>query len=151
VSLFHVMSYQPCEADLRRAFAAARGRLKGGALFVFDFWHGPAVLACGPARRCRTVEDEAWHVVRHTTPLWEREQDVVRVRFDLEVTEKATGTRTDITEEHVMRYLFVPDLERLLVETGFNLLESGEWLTGQPLSSDSFNGYVVARAVSAGP
>src|ERR1700730_6954815 len=44
VSLFHVVSYQTTNEALLGIFDSARKTLLPGGLFVFDFWHGPAVL-----------------------------------------------------------------------------------------------------------
>ena len=51
ISLFHVMSYQTSNADLRAAFTTAAAHLRPGGLFLFDFWYGPAVLAQQPEVR----------------------------------------------------------------------------------------------------
>src|SRR5690606_31057171 len=44
VSLFHVMSYQVSNDDIRAAMATAAAHLSPGGLFIFDCWYGPGVL-----------------------------------------------------------------------------------------------------------
>src|SRR5437763_4854364 len=73
ISLFHVMSYQTTDADLLAALTTARRHLQSGGLFLFDFWHGPAVLFEEPSRREKRIEDERFRAVRRTTPRWEKE------------------------------------------------------------------------------
>src|SRR5512139_1278741 len=64
VSLFHVMSYQTTNNDLREAFATAREHLAPGGVFIFDCWYGPAVLTDRPAVRVKRLEDESIYVTR---------------------------------------------------------------------------------------
>jgi SAM-dependent methyltransferase len=146
LSLFHVMSYQTGDDDVARAIAAARRHLAPGGAFVFDFWHGPALLAEGPARRRKEAEDERLKVVRLTEPVWERERDVVRVNYRLVVERKDTGEVQRFDEEHVVRYFFMPWIEARLRAGGFRLAESAEWLSGAPLGPTTFGAYVVALA-----
>src|SRR5690606_12517084 len=55
VSLFHVMSYQVTNDDLRAAMATAPTHLAPGGLFIFDCWYGPGVLTDPPATRVRKI------------------------------------------------------------------------------------------------
>ena len=48
IALFHVVSYQTTEHDLRATFATAARHLNPGGVLLFDVWHGPAVLAQQP-------------------------------------------------------------------------------------------------------
>jgi SAM-dependent methyltransferase len=106
ISLFHVMSYQTTDTDLVEALATARRHLRLGGLFLFDFRHGPAVLAEGPLPRERRVEKGTLSAVRRTHPVWDKSRDIVRVGYELEITDTASG-RTEVTiEEHAIRYLF---------------------------------------------
>jgi SAM-dependent methyltransferase len=146
ISLFHVMSYQTTDADLLAALTTARRHLHSGGLFLFDFWHGPAVLSEEPSRREKRVEDETFSAVRRTSPRWDKELDLVRIAYDLEITDKTSG-RTDIArEEHVVRYLFGDHLSALVSRCGFDILEQGEWLTGLEPREDTFSVYMLVRA-----
>jgi hypothetical protein len=51
----------------------------------------------------------------------------------------------EIKEVHSVRYLFLPEIELLAAANGFEIAESGEWLTGNHLHPRSFSGYAVAR------
>jgi len=100
VSLFHVMSYQAEPSELARAMMAVRRHLHSGGLFLFDFWYGPAVLAQMPETRLRTVENDRYCVVRKATPTLHEERQVVDVRYDFEVTDKANDSREVLDEIH---------------------------------------------------
>ena len=45
-----------------------------------------------------------------------------------------------------MRYLFLPEIELIAADSGFEIAESGEWLTGKSLHEHCWSGYVAARA-----
>ena len=51
VSLFHVASYQIEDDDLHQYFKTARIHLNKGGFFIFDCWHGPAVIAQKPEKK----------------------------------------------------------------------------------------------------
>jgi SAM-dependent methyltransferase len=147
VSLFHVISYQASDQDLMAALAVARRHLRKGGLFLFDFWNGPTVVSEGVAPREKTVEDGKVRAVRRTTPVWEKDRDIVRVIYDLEVTELASGRSETSREEHIVRYYFCERLSEWLRRAGFEVLEQAEWLTKAPPGDDTFSVYFVARAV----
>src|SRR5262249_3328650 len=55
ISLFHVMSYQTTDEDFAAVLQTAANHLSLGAVFLFDVWHGPAVVAQRPSVRVKTV------------------------------------------------------------------------------------------------
>ena len=147
VSLFHVMSYMAGDGEFDAALATARAHLQPGGAFLFDFWYGPAVLADPPQPRERVVEEAGKRIRRVTTPQWDREHDVVRITYDVEETDLATGRSTPMSEVHVVRYFFEDALKASLAAAGFQPLGLGEWLTECAPSASTFGVYVLARAV----
>lgn len=147
VSLFHVMSYQTTNDDLRQTLTSVRKHLDPGGLFVFDFWYGPTVLNLKPQAKLLQLEDEDFRIARQTLPEHFPDLNVVNVRFELDVEQKSKNQKERFIENHRMRYLFIPELEAMLKETGFSLQETGEWISTKPLGIDTWNGYLVARAV----
>lgn len=145
-SLFHVVSYLTSDADLHAGFASIRRYLDTGGVFVFDFWHAPAVLAEGPQRREKVVEADGWHIHRRTEPEWEKGHDIVRVNFHVTAIEMATGKVHEFKEEHSMRYFYPDALNAILAEHGLVEVERGEWPTGAPARDDVFGVYMVAKA-----
>jgi SAM-dependent methyltransferase len=146
ISLFHVMSYQTGDADLEAAFTTARAHLAPGGDFVFDFWHGPAVLADPPRQVAKDVADERVRVQRRTTPTLHAEAHRVDVRFDLDVSARDGSAAQQFVEVHVMRFLFLPEIERLLGRSGFALRLARAWM--QDVEPDARHWYacVAARA-----
>lgn len=147
VSLFHVMSYQTRDEDVSAAIASARRHLATGSPFLFDFWHGPAVVKSGPVVRCKEAEDESVRVMRIATPSWQREQNRVDVAYHFTVHDKSTGAQCEFDEIHSMRYFFPTEMEQALQRGGFRVVKCAEWLTGQRATEDSFSAYMIGIAV----
>lgn len=144
VSLFHVMSYQTRDKDIAATIATARRHLPEGCPFLFDFWHGPAVLKSGPTIRRREVEDEHVHIVRIATPTWHKDENRVDVAYRFTISDKANGAKREFAELHTMRYFFPEELERALQRGGFRVKKCAEWLTGRDPHEDAFSAYIVA-------
>lgn len=138
ISLFHVMSYQSGNDDLRSAIATARAHLEPAGIFIFDCWYGPAVLSAPPTRRVKEMEDERISVTRIAEPDLHPNENLVDVHYRITVRDKASGGVEELQETHRMRYLFRPELELLLHEAGLRILEAREWLTGRPAGLDTW-------------
>lgn len=149
ISLFHVISYMPANADLLKAFATARAHLVPGGLFVFDFWYGPAVLSERPAVRVKRMEDDRLAVTRLAEPVLNTEACQVEVNYHLFLRDKAADRVEEIRETHLMRYLFLPEVEHLLASSGLGLRHAEEWMTGQTASPSTWGVCVVAEAMEA--
>ncbi len=141
------MSYMAGDGDLDAALETVRAHLAPGGAFLFDFWYGPAVIANPPHARERSVDESGRHIRRMTTAHWEPERDIARIVFDVEETNLTTGTKTKLSEEHIMRYYFEDGLHKSLAAHGFEVLDFGEWLTGLAPTTSTFGVYALARAV----
>jgi SAM-dependent methyltransferase len=146
LSLFHVMSYQTTNADLRAAFATARAHLEPGGLFVFDFWYGPAVLSDRPRHVVKEVADARVQVRRTTTPAVDVNANRVDVRFDVDIRATADGSARTVTELHPMRYLFLPEIDLLAADAGFERTAAHAWMTREAPDDRSWYAVVALRA-----
>jgi SAM-dependent methyltransferase len=147
VALFHVMSYMAREGDFEAALRSARFHLKSSGIFMFDFWHGPAVIADPPERRERLAVADDVRIKRITTPDWDADKQIVHIRYDIEKTNIASNVVEVDTETHVLRYFFETEIKAMLSQTGFELVEFAEWLTQGVPTPKSFGVYAVARAI----
>jgi SAM-dependent methyltransferase len=145
VSLFHVVSYQATNAALNGIFSSARAALAAGGLFVFDFWYGPAVLTDRPQVRVKRICTSHVHLTRIAEPEHHVNDNVVDVTYTLISVDQRTGRAEQSTELHSMRYLFLPEIELLAMQNGFEVVEAGEWLTGRSLHKHCWSGFVAAR------
>lgn len=146
VSLFHVMSYQTSNEDLKAAFATAKEHLAPGGTFIFDCWYGPAVLSERPSARERHLEDEHIRVTRRAEPVSYATRNCVDVNYHVVIDSKATGARDELRETHTMRYLFSPEIELFLEQAGLRLADSAEFQSNRPLGFDTWSAVFVASS-----
>lgn len=146
ISLFHVVSYQTSNAALIGIFQTAGAALRPGGVFVFDFWYGPAVLSDRPVVRMARASSPSIRVTRLAEPQLHPNRNVVDVNYTVFVERTRSGRMKELKETHAMRYLFLPEIEMVADIAGFDLVETGEWLTERPLGERTWLGYAVARA-----
>jgi SAM-dependent methyltransferase len=146
IALFHVMSYQTTDDTLRAAFANAAAHLAPGGLFLFDVWHGPAVLFQKPSERVKEVADERRRVKRFARPKLDEKMKTVTVVYEMECEDKVSSERTSFREEHLIRYLFPEEIDAFAGACGLHRISTEEFLTGRPPSPDTWGvAYVLQR------
>lgn len=141
IALFHVMSYQISNDDLWSSLMTAHHHLSEGGLFIFDVWYGPMVLIQGPSVRIKHVEDETVEITRIAEPNLNCLNNTVTVNYHLFIKDKINQSTREITEQHVIRYLFKPELEFMLLRAGF-VLE--RFRTDIP-AKNTWSAWLVAR------
>ncbi len=147
LSLFHVVSYQITEDDVRAIFETAAVHLEPGGLFGFDVWFSPAVHALGPETRVLTVENDELRVIRHATPVEDIARSLVTVDYEFEVESKDSGQRRCFSETHVMRHFSHNEIVGLGAATGFEFLASSELVTGKPPGRDTWGVWFTMRKI----
>ncbi|KAA0253153.1 class I SAM-dependent methyltransferase [Acidobacteria bacterium ACD] len=121
-SIGYVVTNEAVEQVLRRV----RSHLRRGGLFVFEFWHAPAML-----RHYRPVGVRRWHLggtelLRIAETKLEVEEQVGTVSYSL--YELSSDGRYQVTrEEHRNRYFSVPEMSVLLERAD---LVPVSWLAG---------------------
>lgn len=145
ISLFHVISYQITNADLEAAFETASVHLQPGGVFLFDFWYGPAVLAQQPEVRVKRLENDDIKVTRIAEPVMHVNENVVDVNYQVWIEINDSGAVEQVHETHKMRYLFLPELTRLLDSSQFEMIEAREWLTNSLPGENSWGVVAVTR------
>ena len=146
ISLFHVISYQTTNAALLAAFTTAASHLDAGGVFLFDVWHGPAVLTERPTERLKEVGDERRRVRRWARPTLDTNASTVLVHYDLEGEDLASGQTVRFEEDHLMRYLFPTEIDLLARLSGFEVLGSEAFLTGAAPSESTWGvGYSLRK------
>lgn len=144
ISLFHVISYQTTNADLQAAFATAKQHLNPGGIFIFDVWYGPAVLTDRPTVRVKRLEDEALAVTRIAEPVIYPNDNLVDVNYHIFIRDKSENTVKELRESHRMRYSFKPELELLLAQVDFQVVDCREWLSDREIGFDTWGVYFIA-------
>ncbi|MFZ3310952.1 MAG: class I SAM-dependent methyltransferase [Xanthobacteraceae bacterium] len=149
IALFHVVSYQVTDDDLRAIFATAARHLHPGGVFLFDVWHGPAVLAQPPEQRVKKVEDDNLEVIRTARPELNTNNRTVKVTYDMECRDRHTGEIARFSEDHLMRCLFVDEIESFAAQSGMHTLASEEFMTGAAPSPATWGVLYLLRKAGA--
>ncbi|MGB5962197.1 MAG: class I SAM-dependent methyltransferase [Coleofasciculaceae cyanobacterium] len=145
ISVFHVFSYQISNEDLAAAFATVKRHLKPGGVFIFDCWYGPAVLSDRPSIKIKRLEDQESKITRIAEPIAYPNLNLVDVNYQVLIENKNTSTIEELKETHRMRYLFQPEIEKLLTDENLQLICSGEWMTNREIGFDTWGVYFVIR------
>jgi SAM-dependent methyltransferase len=144
--MFTVLGYQLTDSDLTAALSRVRRHLDAGGLFIFDFWHGPAVLAEQPGERQISVEDGPARINRKTRASLDQARRLCCVTFDLERIDGA-GRAEKWQEQHVVRYYFYPELQSALGQNDLALLSLRSFPDGEaPVDERTWNVIGVAQA-----
>lgn len=138
ISLFHVISYQITNADLKSVFETVKVHLNENGLFIFDCWYGPAVLTERPETRIKKVENKDTGIIRIAEPEIFPNENKVHVKYHILAIDKVTNTVTEVKETHPMRYLFKPEIDEYLFALGLEVVEYSEWMTGKPPGLNSW-------------
>lgn len=145
ISLFHVMSYQTSNDDLKAAFETVKAHLGQGGTFIFDCWYGPAVLTDRPIVRVKRLEDGEIDVTRIAEPVMHPNENMVDVNYHIFIKDKLQGSYEEVKETHRMRYLFKPEIEAMLDIAELKLIHCEEWMTGKELCFDSWGACFIAE------
>jgi SAM-dependent methyltransferase len=145
LSLFHVVSYQTSNSDVLQTFSNAARHSRPQGLFLFDVWHGPAVLGERPSVRVKRVEDENTRLTRIAEPELDTNSNVVTVRYTIFAESKADGHMTTFRENHRMRYFFPVEIGFLAKQSGFEVEKTEEFLTRQRPSENSWGVMYLLR------
>lgn len=145
VSLFHVASYQLSPVRLTALFANACIALKPGAILLFDYWYGGAVLAQGVETRVKTMERGPLRVTRIARSDHDEAQARVQVNYTLFCEDKTLSAIHRIDEQHNLRYWFPFEIDHLLANNGFETLGHYAWPSNERPNSREWSAYSVAR------
>ena len=144
-ALFHVVSYLTDNERLFSCFRQVRENLQPGGKFLFDFWYGPAVLFQKPENRFRKIETDNFVIRRFAVPECDSARNVVTVNYEMLCSDRNGGNLFTFSERHPMRYFFLPELEFMLKDAGFESVRFMEFLTGQPPSEQTWGVCAVAE------
>ena len=145
LSLFHVMSYQTTNEDIRNTFQTALEHTLPGGCFLFDCWYGPGVLTDPPVVRIKRVSSESLDIMRIAEPTIHSVENVVQVDFSLRVQQKAMESEKWVMESHRLRYFFVPEIKLMLEEAGFSFCGAYNWMSAEEPGLNTWNALFVAK------
>jgi hypothetical protein len=117
-----------------------------GGLFIFDVWHGPAVLADRPGEREVNVTQGSARIRRKSHAVLDALRHLCRVCFELERID-ADGQAERWQEEHTVRYYSSQELESALGQNDLELLRLRSFPDDEaPADERAWNVIGVAQA-----
>ncbi len=146
VSLFHVLSYQITNSDIKSTFDVVKNCLSSNGLFIFDCWYGPAVLNLKPLVRVNRFSSNGKRIIRISEPATNYDTNVVEVNYQILVIDDITNKIEEIDEKHEMRYFFIPEIESFSGKD-FKIISVEEFLTGKKPSINSWGICFVLKRI----
>ncbi len=122
IAMFAVVSYLTRDRDLLSVFGNVRRHLFGGAPFVFDYWHAPAVRATRPSVRVLVKRDDGLDVLRVAIPSLDLRRRRNTTTYLVAVRRNGRVVET-FTEDHTVRFFAPRELNRLLRAAGFRVIK----------------------------
>jgi len=147
IMMFAVIGYLTGNDDVLAGLRNIRRHLIPGALFVCDFWYGPSVLSDRPTDRVRVLPSPNGEIIRATNTVLDITRHTAAVTFRLWTLDGGNVT-AQTRETHLMRFFFPQEFALLLSQSGFAMESISAFPTiDQPLTDETWNALVVARAV----
>lgn len=146
IMMFAVVGYLTSNDDVLDGLRNVRRHLSPGALFICDFWYGPAVLAVRPSERVRVLRHGEEQTIRAASTAIDSFSHTADVSFRLW---KMRGEEFlgETSETHRMRYYFPQEFKLLLEAAGFESLSLSTFPTlDEALTDNNWNALSVARA-----
>lgn len=147
ISMFAVMSYQTTNSDIAKVCKTAKEHLLPAGLFLFDCWHGFAVLAEKPKALVKEVNlNDKEKIIRFTEPILNALTHTVEVKFKiLKIQENHLINETN--ESHLMRFLFPLEIKNFLDIAGFERIKFCPFLElEKSLTEHNWNMTVIAES-----
>jgi hypothetical protein len=132
-------SYQASNEALQAVFQVATDHLGSCGVFLFDVWHGPAVLSQPPTERVKEVADDCHRVRRTAHPELDTNRSTVKVVYEMDCEDRRSRQTARFSEEHLMRYLFPTEVDLLARNCGLRRVRTEEFLSGKPPSPSTWS------------
>ena len=150
ISLFHVISYLNSNENLIKCFNLVNRSLSDNGVFIFDVWYTPAVYTQKPGTRIKRMDNDEIRITRITESSMDTNANRVDVNFEVHIFDK-TNQRTEVLNEvHPMRHFSRPEIELLAQKTGFTVLQSEEFLTGNAPSENTWGVCFILQKTNNG-
>jgi SAM-dependent methyltransferase len=147
VSLFHVVSYLTDNKDLISTFKNANNHLNKNGIFLFDVWYSPAVYEQKAVPRIKKIQNKEIAVTRIAEPKIDTSKNIVTVCYSILAKDLKTGETSELFESHPMRHFSIPEIDLLAKLTGFEVIKSEEFLTGNKPSGNTWGVCFILKKI----
>lgn len=145
ILLFHVISYQITNEDLLLSFETILNHLKPEGIIIFDFWYAPTVMSVQPSVRVKRLEDDKIRITRIAEPVIHHRENIVDVNYQIFIQNKESSLVKELNEHHRMRYLSEPEINLLLSQKGFEIIDAAEFLSHKPLGANTWSACIIGK------
>ena len=146
--LFDSIGYLKTDKALKDALAAIWNHLRPNGLFIFEFWHAPAMLNLYSPVRVRRWKIPTSEIVRISETTLDRKNRLAKVDYTVyELNDD--GTYSTLRETHNNRFFSVDEMQALLSAANF---EPVKFFAGfnksEQINDQTWHVVAVARKVS---
>lgn len=146
LSLFHVMSYQITNDDVKSFCNTIKKSLEPKGIAIFDFWYGPAITFLRPEVRYKQIEDEKISVRRIAEPVMFDNENYCKVKYSIFIEDKGLNNIHFFTEDHNMRYFFDPELELIFEQSNITILEKRTWFSDMLPNRNIWDAILICKS-----
>ena len=144
ISMFHVINYLTTKKQIIKAFKNINKSLKDNGLLLFDFWYAPAVRKNKLSKRAISFTTKNLDITKKVTPKI-YSKNTAKINIKISLRDKKNGKEKHFIENHKVRYFEINELKQILKLSGFNILNSYEWLKRNKPKAEAWSGLIVAK------
>jgi SAM-dependent methyltransferase len=138
ISLFHVISYQTTDNQIKAVFENASNHLTNDGLFIFDIWYSPAVNYKKPSVRVKRVKNNKYSIIRIAEPQCYPNNNLVDVEYTFFVKKLDDNLITQFEEHHSLRHFSISEIDELAQLYDFKRVDAQEFITKKNPSRDTW-------------
>lgn len=121
ICLFDSIGYLKTDEAVAEAFAGIKRSLRPGGLFIFEFWHAPAMLTQYSPVRFRRWSVPDGEVLRISETTLDRKDQLADVSYTVYELNN-DGTYSTFCEKQTNRFFFPDEMRTLISGAGFEML-----------------------------
>ena len=145
VALSHVIGYQWTNGQVEAMLRNINRSLSQQGVFLFNFYHAPAVDASKLRSKFKQVRNDKYIVTRVSNVVNNTMENVIEEEYYYLIEESDQVYSVAIHEK--MRYFSLLEIEYFLKKAGFQIEKAYNYLTKDDLLPDDWNGFIIARKV----
>ena len=147
ISMFHVINYLTTKKKIIKAFKNINKSLKNNGLFLFDFWYAPAVRKKQLAIRSKSFANKNLVITRKVTPKLYK-KNITKINIKISLKNKINHQTKFFLENHKVRYFEIYELKKILNLSGFNIINTYEWLKKNKPNANNWSALIVAEKIN---
>ncbi len=145
ICMFDSIGYVQTNQGIEQVLQGVRQHLRAGGVFVFEFWHAPAMLRSYEPQRVRRWKLPHGEVLRISETELDIHRQLAHVTYSIYEL-KSDGTYDYLQETQTNRYFLLQEMRHWLEANGFEALK---WFAGpqddENITDDTWHIVVVAQ------